>query len=114
MTNANPPNEVYDGKTPGYRNINSPYSNASIEQVTHRQYEETHATKGQQEAGPPEPGTRMFDWNISDLVSYGAVGFVTTKEPKRKTKDKPFVQAAWDDSRFLFRGDGHSYTFGIG
>ena len=55
MADADPPDEVGDGKAPGDRDVDAPNARPAIQQVADRHAEHQEHREGEREADEPEP-----------------------------------------------------------
>src|SRR5690349_8989655 len=65
MSNADPPNEVRDGKAPGDRDVNSPNPRAAIKQVANCHAKDQEQREGGRKSDEPEFLMRVLEGNAA-------------------------------------------------
>src|SRR4029450_3211093 len=74
MANANPPDKVDNGKTPGHGNVDAPDSHTHGKQIGDGQQQDHDQEKGHPKAYEPAAWRAATEGNSADLISHRGVG----------------------------------------
>jgi len=96
VTDADPPDEIYDRESPSNGNVNAPDSDTAIEQVTDCKTEEQEQRERRCE--PNEPGflMGMLQRDVADLIADSLIGLFRGDERRGKAERRDRIRRARD------------------